>query len=148
MDSFGAFQREFFLDPTRVFAEITSAVHESDGGSAWRAHPEIARMARAWAGDPDTALARLHEAERALRLLQDGRLVEATSALDLRLADCASGGALTIIVEAPPGEAAHYGPFFAGLLGQLVAALTDATETDAWAEKRPAAFCWRSTIPQ
>ena len=128
--------RQRLLDPVRVFGEIASAVHESDGGSAWRPHPEIARMARAWACDPDAALARLHEVERALRLLQDGRLVEATSALDLRLADCASGGALTIIVEAPPGEATRYGPFFAGLLGQLVAALTDAAETDAWGRKK------------
>ncbi len=128
--------RQRLLDPARVFAEIVGAVHESDGGGAWRAHPEIARMARAWTGDPDTALARLHEAERALRLLQDGRLVEATSAFELRLADCASGGARTIIVEAPPGEAARYGPFFAAVLGQLVAALTDAVETDAWGRRK------------
>lgn len=128
--------RQRLLDPARTLGEITSAVHESDGGGAWRAHPEIARMARAWAADPDTALARLHEAERALRLLQDGRLVEATCAHDLRLADCASGGARTVIVEAPPGEAARYGPFFAALLGQLVAALTDAAETDAWGRKK------------
>lgn len=128
--------RQRLLDPVRVLGEIVSAVHEADGGGAWRPHPEIARMARAWIADPGTAIARLHEAERALRLLQDGRLVEATSALDVRLADCASGGALTIIVEAPPGEAARYGPFFAGLLGQLVAALTDAAETDAWGRKK------------
>jgi type IV secretory pathway TraG/TraD family ATPase VirD4 len=128
--------RQRLLDPVRVFAEITNAVHESDGGGAWHAHAEIARMARAWIADSETAIARLREAERALRLLQDGRLVEATSALELRLADCASIGALTIIVEAPPGEAARYGPFFAGLLGQLVAALTDAVETDAWGRKK------------
>ncbi len=124
--------RRRLLDPDRVFASISAAVHEQGADGVWCAHPEIARMARVWSGDPAAARARLVTCERALRIFQDGRLTEATGVLDLRLADVASDGPKTVLIEAPPGDAGGYGPLFAALLGQLLAHLTDTAETDAW----------------
>ncbi len=124
--------RQRLLDPDRVFASIVAAVHDQRADGVWRAHPEIARMARVWRGDPAAARARLVACERALRIFQDGRLAEATGALDLRLADVARDGPKTVLIEAPPGDGALYGPFLAALLGQLLAHVTDAAPTDAW----------------
>jgi hypothetical protein len=124
--------RRRLLDRETALTALVFAVHEKGRDGAWRSDPEIARLMRFWRSDP--AMARLHlaTAAQALAGFQDGRLAEATTALDLRLADAASVGPRTIILEAPPGDAARFGPFFAALLGQLISQLTDAVETDVF----------------
>jgi len=128
--------RRRLLDRETTLTALVHAVHEKGRDGAWRSDPEIARLMRFWRSDP--AMARLHlaTAAQALACFQDGRLAEATAALDLRLADAASVGPRTIILEAPPGDVVRYGPFFAALLGQLISQLTDAVETDVFGRRK------------
>jgi hypothetical protein len=128
--------RRRLIDHETALIALVHAVHVKGGDGVWRSDPEIARLARIWKGDPPLAREHLATAAQALVGFQDGRLAEATAALDVRLADAATGGPRTIILEAPPGDAARYAPFFTALLGQLVTQLTDAVETDVFGRRK------------
>lgn len=128
--------RRRLLDRETALTALVHAVHVKGGDGVWRSDPEIARLMRFWRSDPATAQLHLATAAQALAGFQDGRLAQATKTLDVRLADVASSGPGTIILEAPPGGAARCGPFFAALLGQLVSQLTDAVETDVFGRRK------------
>jgi type IV secretory pathway TraG/TraD family ATPase VirD4 len=128
--------RRRLLDRDATLRALAGAAQTQAPDGAMQPPPEIARLARHWRADPEAAHRVFAEAERALAPFQDGRLAEATVRLDLHLCDAASEGPRTILLEAPPGEGARYGPVLAALVGQLVAQLTDALETDTFGRRK------------
>ena len=117
----------------RLFEPEGRALHERVHmrlGDAVQAHPEIARVARKLAAqDEDTATA-LTQIAHALRPWADGRIEMATRDLDLLFSDVACGGVGSILIEAPPGDAALCQGLFAAFIGLAVLQLTDSARTD------------------
>lgn len=99
-------------------------------GDAVQAHPEIARLARRLAAQGEDTAKALTQIAHALRPWADGRTELATRDLDLQLSDVACGGVSSLIIEAPPGDAALCQFLFAALFGLAVLQLTDSARTD------------------
>lgn len=93
-------------------------------------HPEIARLGRRLAAPSEETAKAFAEIARALRAWVDGRIEEATIEIDVMLSDVVCGNVRSILIEAPPGDAAHCQYLFAALSGQAVLQLTDAAKTD------------------
>jgi len=99
-------------------------------GDAVQAHPEIARVARKLAAQGEDTATAMTQIAHALRPWADGRIEMATRDLDLQLSDVACGGVSSLIIEAPPGDAALCQGLFAAFVGLAVLQLTDSAKTD------------------
>lgn len=93
-------------------------------------HPEIARLGRRLAAPSEETAKAFAEIARALRAWVDGRIEEATIGVDAMLSDVVCGDVRSMLIEAPPGDAALCQYLFAALSGQAVLQLTDAAKTD------------------
>ena len=94
------------------------------------AHPEIARVGRKLATQNEETGKAFAEIARALRPWSDGRIEQSTIGLDAMLSDIACGDLRSILIEAPPGDAALCQSLFAALAAQVVLQITDAAKSD------------------
>jgi len=99
-------------------------------GDKGLAHPEIARLGRKLAAPSEETAKAFAEIARALRAWTDGRIEQATTGLDALPSDAACSGVPSLLIEAPPGDAALCQGLFAALAGQAILQLTDAARTD------------------
>lgn len=125
---------------TQEGAQLSGRVHMQTRESGWTGDRDIARIGHWQDAQAEGADAALKTVRRALAPFADGRFEDATNTLDLRLCDPAAlGTPRALVMEAPPGDEITAGGLFAALLGQLIAQLTDAGDTDHWgrAKHRP-----------